>query len=460
MHGRRRRSGGTLCLGVRARGAHHCLACAPHTRELAPSALPVGLQKTCDLHYNGFCNSVLWQLFHYVPLNIGAQHMAGTGSVPLAGCRQWRTTNGRCSAASCREQPSPVMQLWLPTPTPNLTPRPPPTPWLPTHLADSKLSETRMLQFQWGAHQLANKIFADVVLQHYQDGDIVWVQVGGSRRGQAPRAGLTQPGRAGVGAAPQPGTARVQWCRRDMGGRAAGGQLGAWLPFRRRCQHGLPAWAAPAAGLRRRAGPARDQDGVWSAAQRCNSALWLPLCSLAQDYHLMLLPAILKETKPRMKVGRAWPRRPGCEHAFVLAMGLRSTWGSLHAPCREPGAGWSTPLQWQRPSASGGCHMPWPPPLPALQVGFFLHTPFPSSEIYRTLPVREELLRSGEPGLLGLAAPGSTGPAGCPPRAAQALLPARALAAVSGQTAAACHSVRSACGAGGPAGRRHTRQPL
>ena len=33
-----------------------------------------------------------------------------------------------------------------------------------------------MLQFQWGAHQLANKIFAEVVLQHYQDGDIVWVQ--------------------------------------------------------------------------------------------------------------------------------------------------------------------------------------------------------------------------------------------------------------------------------------------
>lgn len=27
-------------------------------------------------------------------------------------------------------------------------------------------------------------------------------------------------------------------------------------------------------------------------------------------------------------------------------------------------------------------------------MGFFLHTPFPSSEIYRTLPVREELLRS------------------------------------------------------------------
>ena len=114
-------------------------------------------EKTCDLHYNGFCNSVLWQLFHYVPLNI-----------------------------------------------------------------DSKLSETRTLQFQWNAHQLANKQFADVILKHYRPGDIVWVQ----------------------------------------------------------------------------------------------------------DYHLMLLPAILKEKYPRMKVG------------------------------------------------------------------FFLHTPFPSSEIYRTLPVREELLRA------------------------------------------------------------------
>ena len=50
-----------------------------------------------DLHYNGFCNSVLWQLFHYVPLNM-----------------------------------------------------------------DSKLSETRTLQFQWAAHQEANRRFAQV----------------------------------------------------------------------------------------------------------------------------------------------------------------------------------------------------------------------------------------------------------------------------------------------------------
>lgn len=34
-------------------------------------------QSTVDLHYNGFCNTVLWQLFHYVPLNIGAHSQGG-----------------------------------------------------------------------------------------------------------------------------------------------------------------------------------------------------------------------------------------------------------------------------------------------------------------------------------------------------------------------------------------------
>lgn len=31
---------------------------------------------------------------------------------------------------------------------------------------------------------------------------------------------------------------------------------------------------------------------------------------------------------------------------------------------------------------------------PEMKVGWFLHTPFPSSEIHRTLPSRSELLRS------------------------------------------------------------------
>ncbi len=31
---------------------------------------------------------------------------------------------------------------------------------------------------------------------------------------------------------------------------------------------------------------------------------------------------------------------------------------------------------------------------PQMKVGWFLHTPFPSSEIYRTLPMRSELLKA------------------------------------------------------------------
>ena len=57
------------------------------------SCIPVMLDaKLIDLYYNGFCNSVLWSLFHYVPLN-----------------------------------------------------------------TDSRLSETRTLEFQWIAYQEANR---------------------------------------------------------------------------------------------------------------------------------------------------------------------------------------------------------------------------------------------------------------------------------------------------------------
>ncbi len=55
-----------------------------------------------DLHYNGFCNSVLWQLFHYIPLNL-----------------------------------------------------------------ESKLSDTRTLNFQWKAHQEANRKFAEVTSAYF-----------------------------------------------------------------------------------------------------------------------------------------------------------------------------------------------------------------------------------------------------------------------------------------------------
>eukprot|EP00192_Tetraselmis_astigmatica_P000069 CAMPEP_0117651800 /NCGR_PEP_ID=MMETSP0804-20121206/2286_1 /TAXON_ID=1074897 /ORGANISM="Tetraselmis astigmatica, Strain CCMP880" /LENGTH=1177 /DNA_ID=CAMNT_0005457803 /DNA_START=269 /DNA_END=3802 /DNA_ORIENTATION=- len=125
---------------------------------MAEGYIPVFLDESyVDMYYNGFCNQILWQLFHYVPLNL-----------------------------------------------------------------DSKLTETQTLQMQWEAYKAANKAFASVALDIYQEGDVVW----------------------------------------------------------------------------------------------------------CQDYHLMLVPELLKNSYPKMKVG------------------------------------------------------------------WFLHTPFPSSEIYRTLPLREEVLRA------------------------------------------------------------------
>lgn len=34
----------------------------------------------------------------------------------------------------------------------------------------------RTLQYQWAAHQDANRKFAEVVFDNYDDGDMVWVQ--------------------------------------------------------------------------------------------------------------------------------------------------------------------------------------------------------------------------------------------------------------------------------------------
>ncbi|CAG9463814.1 unnamed protein product [Pedinophyceae sp. YPF-701] len=80
-------------------------------RTLARDSLyPVFLdQETMNLYYNGFCNSILWNLFHYVPLTM-----------------------------------------------------------------DSKLTGTKTMQLQWEAYKRANRAFCQVVLDEYQDGDVVW----------------------------------------------------------------------------------------------------------------------------------------------------------------------------------------------------------------------------------------------------------------------------------------------
>lgn len=83
-------------------GAAQPLLCwlATHRQGQAPFTEPGFPRLQADLHYNGFCNSVLWQLFHYVPLN-----------------------------------------------------------------TDTKLSETRTLQFQWVAHQEANRCALRALLE-------------------------------------------------------------------------------------------------------------------------------------------------------------------------------------------------------------------------------------------------------------------------------------------------------
>ncbi|PHU26014.1 hypothetical protein BC332_04346 [Capsicum chinense] len=72
--------------------------------------IPVFLdQEIVHSYYNGYCNNILWPLFHYLPLP-----------------------------------------------------------------QEDRLATTRSFQSQFAAYKEANQMFADVVKEHYQEGDIVW----------------------------------------------------------------------------------------------------------------------------------------------------------------------------------------------------------------------------------------------------------------------------------------------
>ncbi|KAL0443642.1 UNVERIFIED_CONTAM: Alpha,alpha-trehalose-phosphate synthase [UDP-forming] 1 [Sesamum latifolium] len=72
--------------------------------------IPVFLdEETVHQYYNGYCNNILWPLFHY---------------------------------------------LGLPQ--------------------EDRLATTRSFQSQFAAYKKANQMFADVVLEHYEEGDVVW----------------------------------------------------------------------------------------------------------------------------------------------------------------------------------------------------------------------------------------------------------------------------------------------
>jgi trehalose 6-phosphate synthase len=76
-----------------------------------------------------------------------------------------------------------------------------------------------------------------------------------------------------------------------------------------------------------------------------------------QDYHLMLLPMLLRNIIEEKKEDAGF-----AEEVDRIALGVRE----------------------DTLDSTG--------PIPGIKIGFFLHTPFPSSEIYRILPVRREIL--------------------------------------------------------------------
>ena len=110
-----------------------------------------------DLHYNGFCNSVLWQLFHYVPLNMDSK------------LSETRTLQVQCSCHTGLHMTAlPFMRVSNAAVNVKIR-RPDPI----IAATDETIA---LLQFQWAAHQSANQRFADVVLRNYSAGDVVWVQ--------------------------------------------------------------------------------------------------------------------------------------------------------------------------------------------------------------------------------------------------------------------------------------------
>lgn len=90
-----------------------------------------------------------------------------------------------------------------------------------------------------------------------------------------------------------------------------------------------------------------------------------------QDYHLMLLPLMLTAILEAGDIDRLVP--PACSNIEVG-----------NAPIQDERTSGS---MFVRPNAQRGSLR-----RSDIQLGFFLHTPFPSSEVYRILPVRREIL--------------------------------------------------------------------
>ncbi|GAA5976982.1 hypothetical protein JCM21900_005922, partial [Sporobolomyces salmonicolor] len=96
-----------------------------------------------------------------------------------------------------------------------------------------------------------------------------------------------------------------------------------------------------------------------------------------QDYHLCLVPVYLRDLLGRDPASMG---ESGARDVAGMFEGL--TLGPTAATPSSPGS--------DTPSGINGTH--GKTYVPEVQIGFFLHTPFPSSEVFRTLPVRREIL--------------------------------------------------------------------
>lgn len=89
-----------------------------------------------------------------------------------------------------------------------------------------------------------------------------------------------------------------------------------------------------------------------------------------QDYHLMLLPMMLRSLieRPSERSGSTQREMKDIRHGLQMSESR------------------------QNDLTSGGETKDGNSSRGNIRIGFFLHTPFPSSEIYRILPVRKEIL--------------------------------------------------------------------
>ena len=83
-------------------------------------------QETVNLYYNGFCNSVLWNLFHYVPLTMDSK-LTGTKTMQLQWDAYKRANRAFCQVVLSVRPPAPThADALLPIPVLKLAMRCPP----------------------------------------------------------------------------------------------------------------------------------------------------------------------------------------------------------------------------------------------------------------------------------------------------------------------------------------------